>query len=34
MARIACLVCFISTVNGRSKKKRKMAENVAQVAGT
>ena len=23
MARTACLVCFISTVNGRSKKKKK-----------
>jgi len=23
MARTACLVCFISTVNGRSKKKEK-----------
>jgi hypothetical protein len=25
MARTACLVCFISTVNGRSKKKKKEA---------
>jgi len=25
MARTACLVCFISTVNGHSRKKRKEA---------
>jgi hypothetical protein len=25
MARTACLVCFIGTVNGRSKKKKKDA---------
>ncbi len=38
MARTACLVCFISTVNGRSKKKEKekanALEDVALVAGT
>jgi hypothetical protein len=26
MARAACLVCFISTVNGRSNKKKKRKE--------
>jgi len=34
MARIACLVCLISTVCGRSKKERKKAKNVVLVAGT
>jgi hypothetical protein len=38
MARTACLVCFISTVNGRNKNKIKEAknalENVALVTGT
>ncbi len=34
MSHTACLVCFISTVNGHSKKKRKKATNVALVAGT
>jgi hypothetical protein len=35
MARSACLVCFISTVNGRSKKKKENAlEDVVPVAGT
>jgi len=34
MARTACLVYLISTVNGHSKKKRKKAKNVALVAGT
>ena len=38
MARTACYVCFISTVNGHNKKKRKEAQNaledVALVAGT
>jgi hypothetical protein len=37
MARTACLVCFISTVNINGKKKRKEAKNdledVALVAG-
>jgi hypothetical protein len=34
-AHIACLVCFISTVNGRSKKRRKRSLlQVALVAGT
>jgi hypothetical protein len=36
-ARTTCLVCFISTVNGHSKKKRKKekkAKNVVLVAGT
>jgi hypothetical protein len=32
--RTACLVCFISTVNGRSKKRESALEDVAQVAGT
>jgi hypothetical protein len=38
MVRTACLVCFISTVNGGNKNKIKEAknalENVALVAGT
>jgi len=35
MARTACLVCFISTVNGRNKKKQENAlEDVALVAST
>ncbi len=34
LARTTCLVCFISTANGQSKKKRKKARNVALVAGT
>jgi hypothetical protein len=34
MARTACLVCFISTVGGRCKKKKNALEDVAQVAGT
>jgi hypothetical protein len=35
MALTACLVCFSSTFNGHSKKKKeKKAKNVAQVAGT
>jgi hypothetical protein len=37
MACTTCLVCFISTVNGRSKKKKKKEnafEDVALVAGT
>jgi hypothetical protein len=37
MARTTCLVCFISTVNGRNKNKIKEAKNaledVALVAG-
>jgi hypothetical protein len=35
MAHTACLVCFIRTVNGRSKKKKKenALEDVALVAG-
>jgi hypothetical protein len=32
MAHTACLVCFISTVNGRSKKERKKAGNALEVA--
>ncbi len=32
MARTACLVCFITTVNGHSKKKIKKAKKVALVA--
>ncbi len=32
IAHTACLVCFISTVNGRSKKKENALEGVAQVA--
>ncbi len=34
MAHTACLVCFISTVNGRSKKGENALEDVALVAGT
>ncbi len=35
MARIACLVCFISTVNGRSKKEKKRSLlRAVLVAGT
>ncbi len=35
MARTACLACFISTVNGRSKKKKENAlVDVVLVAGT
>jgi len=35
MAHTACLVCFISTVNGRSKKRKKRSLlPVALVAGT
>jgi hypothetical protein len=34
MARTDCLVCFISTVNGRSKKSENALEDVALVAGT
>jgi hypothetical protein len=34
MACTACLVCFIGTVNGRSKKKENGLEDVALVAGT
>jgi uncharacterized FAD-dependent dehydrogenase len=35
MVHTACLVCFISTVNGHSKKKKKKkAKNVALAAGT
>ncbi len=34
MARTACLVCFISTVNGCSKKKENALEDVPLVAGT
>ncbi len=34
MACTACLVCFISTVNGRSKKRENALEDVALVAGT
>jgi hypothetical protein len=37
MAHIACLVCVISTVKGRSKKRKKKEnalEDVALVAGT
>ncbi len=34
MAHTACLVCFISTVNGRSKKVENSLEDEAQVAGT
>jgi hypothetical protein len=34
-ARTACLVCFISTVNGRSKKKKKLSlGRPGLVAGT
>jgi hypothetical protein len=34
MAFTACLVCFISTVNGCSKKRENALEDVALVAGT
>jgi hypothetical protein len=39
MAHTACLICFISTVNGRSNKKRKEKKKLtlgklAPVAGT
>jgi hypothetical protein len=37
MVHIACLVCFISTANGCSKKRKEKAnalEDVALVAGT
>jgi hypothetical protein len=35
MAHTACIVCFISTVNGHIKKKAENAlEDVALVAGT
>jgi hypothetical protein len=34
MARTACLVCFINTVNGRSKKAENALEDVVLVAGT
>jgi len=34
MAHTACFVCFISTVNGPSKKKERKAKNVALVADT
>jgi len=34
MACTACLVCFITTVNGRSKKSENALEDVALVAGT
>jgi hypothetical protein len=34
MARAACLACFISTVNGCSKKQENALEDVALVAGT
>jgi hypothetical protein len=34
MVCTACLDCFISTLNGSSKKQRKKAKNVALVAGT
>jgi hypothetical protein len=34
MACTACLVCFISTVNGRSKKNENVLEDVALVADT
>jgi hypothetical protein len=34
MARTAYLVCFISTVNGRSKKKENDLEDVVLVEGT
>ncbi len=32
MAHTACLVCFISTVNGHSKKKKKRENALADVA--
>jgi hypothetical protein len=34
MAHTTCLVCFISTLNGRSKIKENALEDVALVAGT
>jgi hypothetical protein len=34
MAHTTCLVCFINTVNGHSKKKVKKAKNVALVVST
>jgi hypothetical protein len=34
MVHTACLVCFISIVNGRSKKTENVLEDVALVAGT
>jgi hypothetical protein len=34
MACTACLVCFISTVNGHSKKRENASEDVALVAGS
>jgi len=34
MARNACLVCFISIVNGHSKKGKNALEDVALVVGT
>jgi hypothetical protein len=34
MACTACLVCFISTVNGHSKKRENALEDVSLVAGT
>jgi hypothetical protein len=34
MARAACLVCFIGTVNGCIKKEENALEDVALVAGT
>ncbi len=34
MAHTACLVCLISTVSGRIKKRNKKANNSALVAGT
>ncbi len=34
MSCTACLVCFISTVNGRSQKKENALEDVALVGGT
>jgi hypothetical protein len=34
MAHTACLVCFISTVNVRSKKRENALEDVALVGGT
>jgi hypothetical protein len=32
-ARTACLVCFIGTVNGHSKKKKRSLDRLALVAG-
>jgi hypothetical protein len=34
MAHTACLVCFISTVNGSSNKAENALEDVALVTGT